>query len=187
MWQTRCAINWTRAGRAQGFSVLADHRGLTAPWGEETAVAVVQAAAWEASDMTGKTATLKALQTASKGMLFPSESDRPIKAFTWTVDQAKNATTGSEAIANVKGIDAATIRCVSLDDFFKPATTLQPWQSEEEKAAAQRFQDLEKTLSENLQNVMACRVEGGTTIDVYVIGKDQDGNWSGVSTQLVET
>jgi hypothetical protein len=87
----------------------------------------------------------------------------------------------------VKGADPDSIRSVSLDDLFKPVTTPQSWQSDDEKAVVQRFQELKRVLTEMLTDPTACRVEGGTTIDVYVVGKDPDGNWSGVSTKLVET
>jgi hypothetical protein len=137
--------------------------------------------------VAARTATLKALQAASKGLLFPSESDRPVKAFTWTADQVKGAASAPEAISAAKGVDAAAIRSVALDDFFKPAATPQPWQDDAEKAVVRRFQELQKVLSETLQDPTAWRVEGGTTLDAYVVGKDPDGNWSGISTQLVET
>jgi len=137
--------------------------------------------------VAGQSGTLKALRAASKGLLFPSESDRPVKAFTWTADQVKAAASGAEAVAAVTAVPPARIKEVALADFFQPVTAPQPWHSDEEKADLQRFQELEKTLTTSLQDPKAYRVEGDTPIDVYVVGKDTDGNWSGVSTQLVET
>jgi hypothetical protein len=154
---------------------------------EGPATAAAQTDGEGATDVTARTATLKTLQTASKGLLFPSESDRPVKAFTWTPDQAKGASSAAAAVAAVKGVDPDSIRSVSLDDLFKPVMTPQSWQGDDEKAVVQGFQALKRVLTETLTDPTVYRVEGGTTIDVYVIGKDPDGNWSGVSTQLVET
>jgi len=137
--------------------------------------------------MAAQSGTLKALRAASKGLLYPSESDRPVKAFTWTADQAKGAISGAEAVAAVTSVPPGRIKEGALADFFQPVTTPQPWHSDEEKVTLRRFQELEKTLTATLQDPKAYRAEGGTTIDAYVVGKDADGNWSGVSTQLVET
>jgi histidine triad (HIT) family protein len=131
--------------------------------------------------------TLRTLQAATKGLLYPSESDRPIKAFVWKPEDTKGATTAEDAIAAVTGADKAKLKGLSLAEFFAPMVTEQAWHGDEEKAAVARAKALVEAISKTLTEARAYRVESNLEIPAYAVGKDASGNWAGVSTVLVET
>ncbi len=141
---------------------------------------------------------LKALQAAAKGLLFPSESDKPVKAFEW--DGA--AGSGAVDVAALKAggdvpdgaSDGSTIETVTLEKFFDPVIAPESWWGDEEKATAKSFQDLIAALKANLTDVTVFRVAGtgadngdSSLVDAYVVGRMSDGRLAGVQTQLVET
>lgn len=140
----------------------------------------------------GSEDVLKALRTAAKGLLFPSESDKPIKAFLWKSD-------GDSA----KSIDEATVRAAiqapadaeittqSVEKFFEPVVAEEDWHGPDEKAVMQRFRALVEALQKHLTGLTVFRVAGSggdtSAIDAYVVGRTASGEWAGVSTQLIET
>lgn len=131
--------------------------------------------------------TLRALQAAVKGLLYPSESDKPIKAFVWKPEVTKGATTAEDAISAVTGADKTKLKGASLAKFFEPMVTEQAWHGEEEKATVDKAKALVETLDKTLSGISVYRVEDGTDIPAFVIGKDAAGNWAGVQTILIET
>ncbi|MGC4047585.1 MAG: nuclease A inhibitor family protein [Armatimonas sp.] len=138
--------------------------------------------------MAVATSIVKALRSASKGLLYTSESDAKITPFAWSTEEVAGATTPVEAVAKVAGVSASKIQTVSLDSFFDSMTSPQDWWGDEEKATAARFQELAKELS-GLKNVAAFRVGDGPDIDVYIVGGDpaSAGGFAGVKTRVTET
>ena len=144
---------------------------------------------------------LAALRDAAKGLLFMSESDKPVKPFLWKGDAKSGDGAKSEPASGpfseaalktcAKIPDGATIKPLTVEEFFKPTTEKQDWFGPDETANAERFQALVDVLQKNLTDLTVCRVEGGeadkSIVDVYVVGKTTGGDWAGVSTQLVET
>ena len=118
---------------------------------------------------------LKQLQTASKGLLYPSEQDRPIKAFFWP-----------QAEVGQENLDTATVRKMTkqpedaqaetkpLEFFFSPV------------ADDPEFQGLQQALKQLLTKIEVYRF-GDTDKQVYVVGKTSEGDFAGVSTHVVET
>ncbi|MBC7806039.1 MAG: hypothetical protein H7145_07795, partial [Akkermansiaceae bacterium] len=134
--------------------------------------AVRESAASEAKATTGDGAVVKKasrsgtdpalakLRAAAKGLLFMSESDKPIKAFVWKDVKAAGDTIDAAVLTAAKKVpDGATVTTRTVDDFFKNATANQAWFGEEEKAQAERFRALVAVLKEQLGGVQAFRVE----------------------------
>jgi hypothetical protein len=115
---------------------------------------------------------LKALRTASKGLVYLSESDKPVKPFLWTKND-ENLTALEQCKKQLEIPDGTEIETRTLEYFSSN-------QSPE-------FNELTKTLTENLTDISVFVYRNGTYKDAYVIGKTADGDWSGVSTRLTET
>ncbi len=138
---------------------------------------------------------LDSLREASKGLLFMSESDRPVKPLLWKADgdTTKSGPISEDALKkDAKIPDGATIKPLTVEEFFKPATEKQDWFGPDETASADKFQALVDFMQKNLTDTKVFRVENShpddkSLIDVYVVGKTTGGDWAGVSTQLVET
>ena len=126
---------------------------------------------------------LTVLRAATKGLLFLSESDAPLKPFVW------REVVIDSAVALLKRLekDAATpVKEVSLAEFFAPMTTPQSWHTEEDKTDVARFTALVAQLA-TLTNPRVFRLGSGPEIAVYVLGTTPDGATAGVSTELTET
>jgi hypothetical protein len=139
-------------------------------------------------------AILKALQSTAKGLLFPSESDRPVSAFLWenTSDLYKSAAVDESAFkAAGKVPDGSTIKSVPLETFFEPVIAQEDWWGDEEKAQAKHYQELIAILKDKLTGVTVFRVAGSgdekSVVNAFVVGRTVDGSFAGVSTQLIET
>ncbi|MBV9865639.1 MAG: nuclease A inhibitor family protein [Abitibacteriaceae bacterium] len=127
---------------------------------------------------------LTQLQQATQGLSFQSESDAPIEPFTVSESEA---TVSPETVLKAGHYPAGTkVKSTSLQTFFKNAMQMQDWFNDEEKQAAQRFQNLVQLLKDNLKGVKVFKV-GETEQDVYVLGTTQDGSVAGVKTKVVET
>jgi hypothetical protein len=104
-----------------------------------------------------KNPTLEALKRASKGLLFPSESDAPLELV------------GAE---EGTGVEETT-----LADLLR---TVPP----EDKA---QFDQLAKVLKEQLTGIKVYKVGDEAEREVYIVGKTKDGQWAGLKTSVVET
>jgi hypothetical protein len=123
------------------------------------------------------------LEQAVDGLLFPSESDAPLHVFVW------RATTpfSREALRAHAGYDASTpIQATDLESFFHPVTTPRAWYGEAEQKRMRRFMALRDLLNAELCNIKVYKI-GTVAIDVYVVGRDANGMYLGVTTNVVET
>jgi len=80
----------------------------------------------------------------------------------------------------------APVKVVSVNDFFAIATQEEDWHDEEERETVKRFQNLVSVLKQNLSQLQVYRV-GSIDIDAYIVGRTSSGDWTGLSTKLVET
>ncbi len=137
---------------------------------------------------TSISGALKALRGASKGLVYSSESDRPIKAIAWSSEDAAGAKTPRDAVAKVAGVAPEQVVAVSLEAFFAPLATPQAWWGESERAEGARFAELVAQLK-LLDGAEAFRVGDGPDIAVYVVGLDPTtpGGFVGVKTRITET
>src|SRR4051794_27908478 len=122
-----------------------------------------------------KSAVVEALKEASKGLLFPSETDAPFEPFEWPGQEGKP---DKARVQELAGLPPATpVKTRSLDAFFKDAAKEQDWMDEGEKAEARRFGQLVQALKDNLADAKVF-LAGGAEKDVYVVGRAGSG-WAG--------
>ncbi len=74
----------------------------------------------------------------------------------------------------------------SVDDLFAIATKEEDWHDQDERETVQQFQNLVSVLKQNLSQLQVFRV-GNINIDAYIVGVTPSGDWTGLSTKLVET
>src|SRR6266705_1307173 len=92
-----------------------------------------------------------ALTKASKGLLYPSESDEPFTVFTWK--KAEGELTGEQLLKRAHLTASSPVQEVALQDFFKDLTTAQDWHGDEEKAAVANYRNLMAVLQQKLSDV----------------------------------
>ena len=119
--------------------------------------------------------TLRALQTASKGLLYPSEQDTPVKAFLWARADVGKDVMDEEAIKKQGKADkGAKVQMLTVEEFFAPVAT------------DAGFQTLQSALKQHLTDMTVYWV-GDTDAQVYLVGKTPEGDFAGVSIRVVET
>ncbi|MEG5087997.1 nuclease A inhibitor family protein [Microcoleus sp. AT9b-C2] len=123
------------------------------------------------------------LKQASKNLLFLSETDAPFEVVTWP---AQGELTPTKLLQLTEYPPDAPVELRTVDEFFAIATAEEDWHDEEERETVQRFQNLVSILKQNLSQLQVYRV-GSIEIDVYIVGVTQNGEWTGLSTKLVET
>jgi hypothetical protein len=118
--------------------------------------------------------TVEALKQASKGLLFPSETDAPFKAFLW--ESAGQLT--PERVCALAGAEEGTeVEEMSLDDLLETVPS-------EDRADFQRLVD---AIRQQLSEVKVYKVGDEAERDVFIVGKDHDGEVAGLKTKVVET
>lgn len=121
-----------------------------------------------------KDPVLDALKKASKGLLFPSESDAPLEPFAWKGGEALTA----QRVLKLSGAAAGTeVEQTTLDDLFITIP----------KEDRPKFDALRKALEAQLSGVTVYRVGDEAEQAVYIVGKSKDGRWAGLKTTVVET
>ncbi|MEG4584679.1 nuclease A inhibitor family protein [Microcoleus sp. MOSTC5] len=123
------------------------------------------------------------LNQASEGLLFPSETDAPFEVVSWPTQEELTQTKLLELTGHPPD---APVEMRTVDEFFAIATSEEAWHDEEERETAKRFQNLVNFLKQNLSQLQVYRV-GSVEIDAYIVGVTQNGDWAGLSTQVVET
>jgi hypothetical protein len=143
---------------------------------------VPRIAAEETPMIADPTATLSSIEEAARGLLFPSESDRPLVPYRFGLEEPT-----PEAVLRARGLPAETpVEEISVASFFEGVTEAPEGAPAEEDATAERFRALVALLERELAELRVLRV-GKVEIDALVLGRHPSGQWIGVSTQLVET
>jgi Nuclease A inhibitor-like protein len=118
---------------------------------------------------------VEALAKASKGLLFPSETDAPLEPFLWENAGDKLAKDKVRQLAGAaKG---ASVEETTLDDLFATIP-------EEDRP---QFDKLAAAIKQQLSGVKVYKVGDEPEKQVYVVGKTRDGQWAGLKTTVVET
>lgn len=113
-----------------------------------------------------KDPVLDALQKASKGLRYTSETDAPLQPFV------------GKDLTEVTGTGKGTrVEEMTLDSFFHAVPS-------EDRA---KFQKLAKLLKEQLSGVKVYKLGNEAEKTVYITGKTADGRWAGLKTTVVET
>jgi hypothetical protein len=117
---------------------------------------------------------LDALQKASKGLLFVSETEAELEPFLW----GDGGDLTRERLVKLAGAAEGTpVEETGLDSFFRAVPG-------EDKA---KFQKLTKVLHEQLSGVKVYQLGGEAERQAYIVGKTPDGQWAGLKTFVVET
>ena len=109
------------------------------------------------------------IERACAGLIYVSETDAPVSAFTGTVTARDQP---------IEERDFA--------EFFSRLTANRDWHGAAENAKAKKFLTLQKLLEENLRDLRVLRF-GERRIDIFIVGTDNDGRLMGVRTKAVET
>jgi len=120
---------------------------------------------------------LTALQDATKGLLYPSETDNPFELVSW--GKADGDLTPPRVAVLVKAPAGTAVEEQSLADFFQYLT-------DDKAEHAKEFGQLQQVIGKQLTDTRVFKV-GSVTIDVYIVGRTADGEWAGLKTQSVET
>ena len=122
-------------------------------------------------------AALTALQKASEGLLYPSDTDEPFVAFSW--GKAAGDLT-ADKVRSLAGVGPkAAVQERTLADFFKNLTA-------DDVDDADKYKNLQKVIGEQLSGVKVFRF-GDVDIDIYLVGTTKGGEWAGLKTKAVET
>ena len=122
------------------------------------------------------------LEDACKGLIYISETDAPVTAFTTGPDFVA----GESIIQQLGGKANEPVSEIDFDQFFERLTTVKDWHGEREKLRAKKFLDLQKLIEENLSNRKVFRI-GEIRLRIFAVGTDSDGRLVGIETNAVET
>ena len=119
------------------------------------------------------------------GLFYPSESDEPIESVTCYFNQAEPIT--SSQLKDWQMLPPS----VYVDErpeseFWEPVVTEQDWYGDEERAATARFRELKTRLETELTERQVFYI-GETEIDVYLLGRQANGERAGIKTKIVQT
>jgi hypothetical protein len=119
--------------------------------------------------------TVAALEKASKGLLFPSESEAPFQAFLWqdTGDKLSRARLRELTDAS----EGEAVEELTLDELFQTVP------SEDQP----KFQKLADALKQQLSSIKVYKVGDEAEREVYIVGKTADEAFAGLKTTVVET
>ncbi len=138
------------------------------------------------SASSGKGNVLKELQQAVKGLLYPSEADKPVKAVFWSKDEVGADSVDADVARKLQKVGAdEPVETMSLQEFIDSVMATASW-DEEHKTNAERFQDLQHLLEGRLKEVQVYRI-GNATAQLLLVGKTEAGDVAGLTTQVVET
>lgn len=126
---------------------------------------------------------LAALKKASQGLSYMSEKDAPFGTFSW---KAEGKLTRKKVLELGKHPADSAVEEVKLAPFFAGLTKDQDWHGTQEKAAVEKYRHLLQAIQDNLEDVKVFKV-GQARKTVYIVGSDKDGNWTGLTTQALET
>jgi hypothetical protein len=123
------------------------------------------------------------LEQAAQGLLFMSESDFPFRIVRW--EGLREIT--AQYLREVSGQSTdAPVQALSVDDFFRAATTEREGQSAEALDTVNRFRKLLGLLKDDLEEVKIYKL-GTIDVPVYIVGRSPAGTWMGLSTRVIET
>ncbi len=121
-----------------------------------------------------KDPVLDALKKASKGLLFPSESEAPLVPFAW---KDGDKLTADRLLTLAKAKAGTPVEQTTLDDLWQTVPS-------EDRA---KFQALRRAIEGQLSGVTVYKVGDEAEKAVYIVGKTADGRLAGLRTTVVET
>ncbi len=121
-----------------------------------------------------KDPVLDALRSASKGLVFTSDTDAKLQPFAWK----DGGDLSAEGVLEHAGADADTpVEETTLDRFFRAVPS-------EDRP---QFDRLTKVLQQQLSGIKVYKLGDDAEKPVYIVGKTADSRWAGLKTTVVET
>lgn len=124
-----------------------------------------------------------ALEDAVEGLIYISETDSPVVAF--TCGEAGSGSTES-ILQQLASTNDTAVEVIPFDDFFARLTDIKEWFGERETRRAKKFLELKRLLEENLRDLKVYRL-GTVRIEIFAFGIDAGGRLVGIKTSAVET
>ncbi|MCC6328916.1 MAG: hypothetical protein IT174_10400 [Acidobacteria bacterium] len=124
----------------------------------------------------------QALDDACRGLVYVSETDSPIVP---VLSATPNDVTVEEFIKNAVRSNGPVEKRPTAA-FFDRLTSEKAWQNEEERSNAGRFSKLRAIVLDQLDGPATYRI-GRVQIDIFVLGRDEEGRIAGFRTRSVET
>lgn len=118
-------------------------------------------------------------------LFYPSESDEPVEFVTCYLKQAEPLSVTQINHWLMLPPDVSVEERPEAD-FWAPVTTDEDWYDEEEKKRTARFRQLQAVLEQHLTGRQVFRV-GQVDIDLYLLGRQTNGERAGLKTKVVET
>ena len=127
---------------------------------------------------------VKALEQASAGLMYQSETDSPWSVVSWP--SAGELLTPEEIKKQGKQRADAPVVEETLESFFAPLTEEKDWYGGGGKAMAAKYRSLLSVIKEQLATPKVVRV-GERNVAIYIVGIAKEGGWAGLKTMAVET
>ncbi|AUX40955.1 hypothetical protein SOCE26_023570 [Sorangium cellulosum] len=125
---------------------------------------------------------LASLEEAVQGLLFPSESDHPLRPLRWDGDAPSPA-----ALLVAQGLGPETpVEVTTAGELFAPVLEPPEGAGDAALADAARYRRLVDLLQHHLTDLRVYRA-GRVDIDVILLGRHVSGAWLGLGTRVVET
>lgn len=116
-----------------------------------------------------------------------SETDAELTPFVWEDFSVEKKIEKDTILEYLQKEKDTTFESISLERFFKPLTKIYKKDDDEDTiATAQQFKTLEEKLIEILKEIEVLRI-GTVEIDVYIVGKNEQNQYVGLQTFVVET
>lgn len=118
-------------------------------------------------------------------LFYPSESDEPIEPATCYLKQAEPLT-----VSQIKDWlmlpPSIYVEETPESDFWDVVVREEDWYGEEEKARTAKFQQVKEILENELTGRQVFQV-GESEKDVYLLGRQQEGDRAGIKTKIIQT
>ena len=132
----------------------------------------------------GRDALVRELEHLTQGLLFLSEADFPLNVVIWR--QPGVAPTARQLAALTGQPHPNLVQEMTVDQFFRNATTPRPWHDAVEQTVVRRYGGVVHFLKTRLTGARVFRF-GRLTIHAYVVGTSPSGDWIGLTTTQIET
>ena len=126
---------------------------------------------------------LKQIDNACAGLIYVSETDAGFETVKFELNREL---TDSSFRKLVKADKVTPVEITGASDVFDRLTRPNEWHGESDRRRIQRYEKLRSVFEKYLMDLKVIRV-GKIRIDIYIIGKTNDGMFAGVKTHSVET
>jgi hypothetical protein len=143
----------------------------------------IQISEVENGDIQSSASLKNELSGKVKDLYFPSESDHPIEAVSYP-SSGDPLKTIAEADSSKPAVPVQ--QGMKFADFYEKYAVAKDWQSAGSKEFAAKFGAALDVMKEHLDDLQIFR-QGEVEVDLFILGRDKESNWTGLKTTVVET